>query len=197
MDEWHLKDIAWNIVYTDPEAIHVLQHDLQQDPEIFGQAITRGLKIIPSNLADHQDLMLIFCTQVPDGIKQVSERLQQNKIFILEVVKAKPRALEFLDPKFQDDEEIVLAAVTTKGASLHYASARLQESKDMIVAAIKGHDDPGNQPIKIPKSLASDRDLIKLLATHSDNALSQASDDLRQDKDFISEILAINPKTKL
>ncbi len=190
MDECERRRAAYDIVYIDPDYIHVLQEDLQQDLDTFKESISRGLKDAPMSVIDKEDLMLIFCTKVAKGIRQASTRLQQDRDFILKLVNSKPRALEFIDPKFQDDEEVVTMAIGSKGSTLAYASPRLRESREMVILAIENGLDI------IPPSLSMDRDLFKIYVKYKDDALLQADESLRKDKDFILEILAINSKAK-
>lgn len=149
MEDWERKQSAYDIVYIDPEYIHVLQSDLQQDLETFQEAVSRGLKIVPVSVIDDEDLMFIFCTKVVNGIKQASTRLQQDRDFVRRVISMKPTVLEHVDPKFKDDEEIVMEAVSSKASTIKYASERLRESKDIVSLTTSLYPDIGSISIDL------------------------------------------------
>ena len=110
------------------------------------------------------------------------------------LVSKDPSELYNLDEKFKSDKEVVLAAVNKDPHSLVYASDSMKRNKEVVLAAVSKVGilivDIGNN-----NPLYNDPDVV--LAAVKDNypgAMNLASEELKNDSEFVKRAVAIDPQ---
>ena len=127
----------------------------------------------------------------PMHLSYASDKIKNDKEFILSLVKKSSQFLEFVSDELKDDEEVVLTALQTDCFSLYafeHASERLKSSKEMIykVAAIRP-----NYIHFMSDELKDDEEfLLDLLNKHPNLSLQIASDRLKNKKSFVKEFVS-------
>lgn len=110
------------------------------------------------------------------------------------LVSKDPYALYGLDEKFKSDKDVVLAAIRKDPDSLVYASDSMKRNKELVLIAVSKMGllivDIGNY-----NPLYNDPDVV-LAAIRDDypGAMSFASDELKNDSEFVKRAVAVDPQ---
>ena len=110
------------------------------------------------------------------------------------LVSKDPYALYNLDEQFKSDKDVVLAAIRKDPRSLVYASDSLKRNKELVLIAVSKIGllivDIGNY-----NPLYNDPDVV-LAAIRDDypGAMLFASDELKNDSDFVKRAVAVDPR---
>jgi hypothetical protein len=117
-----------------------------------------------------------------------------EKAAAIALVSKNPYALYDLDEKFKSDKDVVLAAVKKDPRSMIYASDSLKRNKEVVLAGVSKIGililDIGNN-----NPLYNDPDVV-LAAIRDDypGAMSFASEELKNDSEFVKRAVAVDPQ---
>lgn len=95
--------------------------------------------------------------------------------------------LEYLGENLKSDEEFLLSLIKFDGRVLYYASDSLKNNREFILTAYKVNSTSIKYVGK--ELLYNDKEIIKLAVNSDCSLFKYANKDLKQDKNFISEII--------
>ncbi|WOG25670.1 PEP/pyruvate-binding domain-containing protein [Endozoicomonas sp. 8E] len=142
-------------------------------------------------LGDHKEE--IRNAVLKHGLKYASQRVRNDKNFVLSAISEYPEELRFLSEKLRDDSDVIMAAVAKEPRTLHYASERLRGDKD-IVRMITANSIC--HLTEVSKELLSDRQYMLELIAINPLAFSFAVPDLKYENAFINAAKRRNPEVR-
>jgi hypothetical protein len=172
-------------------------------PEIF--------QFLSDNLKNDKDIIRIVITKYNnkkysyyDIFRNISYELKNDKDFMLELIKLDIHIIDYVSNKIKNDPDIILNIMTNNENIfklnydinikfpciryiLHNVSNNLLHNKDFIKSIIKKCQEAFEY---IPEDLKNDKDFIsELLDEGYTRILDYISEDLKNDKDFIITII--------
>ena len=160
------KDIAFLAVKDYPETFECLSDELKNDRNFIIELLKLEFfgnifKYLNSSFKNDEEIILLALKKDMDNFKFIDEGLKNNKDFIIKALKANGRIFQYLDNKYKSNKEALkIALLSGYGTPFISASDELKNDKELTTLAIK------NFPLM----------------------LKYASEELRNDVTFISEL---------
>lgn len=181
---------------------------VEEDPESLVRAGHR--------IQDDKGLMLLVLKKNADLFEDISERLQHDRDIVRVAVSTKGAILENVDSIYKDDPEVVSLALENDPFALQFASYRLnhdrkivskallkngmvlqhavpyiRKNKEMVFLAAKSYPHAFELA---DESLKNDREFIReAIKKKFSLALAYASPQISKDRDFVKELVEIDP----
>ena len=93
--------------------------------------------------------------------------------------------------RFKDNEKFVLEAMQSQFIAIDYASERLKNDRNFILSAVKLK---GHALVHVLPKFQNDKEIVLTAVENGNfNTFKYASDELKNDKDFVLQVLKISP----
>mmetsp|Transcript_6962 Transcript_6962/g.13805 ORF Transcript_6962/g.13805 Transcript_6962/m.13805 type:complete len:390 (-) Transcript_6962:139-1308(-) len=182
--------------------------ELRNDKEVI-LAVTKkwkpGFGLASDTLKDDS----AFCKEIlimedrAGMICHMSDRIKEDPDMVKIALTGCGDALRNLGDKIKDDEEMVKTAVMQDTEALGYASERLRSKPEIFSIALdallaqEGKQYELDALVKrAPENIKADKDLMRKVAVQGKcgRAINNMSQELRDDKDFVVEVLKASSK---
>ena len=155
-----------------------------------------------------------------DGIslEYVDEEFKNDKELVLLAINENAMSLQYASPKLQNDKTVVLAAVKKNGNVYEFLPKTMKQNKEVACTAFKKANDKYWVYKSMPLLLQTDKDILDIyikekpgnlehiteIPSNKNYALDLIKKDHRYfkyvstdayDKDFLSDVMIVNPKT--
>jgi len=145
-----------------------------------------GLSSLPEQLRSDIDVVKTAIINNGYAIDSASEELKKNRELVLlasQNIKSQ-LTLDYVK-EFNGDREIVLNFIKHDGSNLRYINESLKSDKELTSIALDKIDNQFLKNIEIDQSLLKDVEIVKKLITLDSDYLEKASDELRANKDIV------------
>lgn len=184
------KDFVLKVVQTNPNLLEFASDNLKADKSIIKCAVQKNgyaLKFASLNIKNDPEIALIASShKYFSGFEFTPESFKDDKNFVLKVVGENKANLKHVSDRLKDDRDVALAAVRPNEYPLKFLSDKLNSDNYIRYVAFSKPDETLlKESIKPSKD-----DIIK-----NPNALLISEENLKDDKDFILELLKIDGST--
>ena len=204
----YLKEYSYPFNLREEFELSNISDELMSNSKFIMEAYRYNHEILkyasPDMKKDEIFLMNLFESSPGNlsAFQYVDDSIKKNKEFVLNLINSDGSILEFVDPTLQDDEDVVRnACLAFHGcyAGLKYASDRLKKSKEFIIDIVK-HKIENFQYIS--DDLKGDYEVVLTVCKSRRNTcpeirniLNQATEDYTDNKEFMKELIKVNPET--
>jgi hypothetical protein len=203
-------DVAFQVIHVDDVADDVILEATERCPDLLANRV--AMLAIAKN----------WWTDVLQETLQFSpSAIRNDKAIIMEAVKNDPVAFEYCSEELQSDREVVLAAIEASPSSLYLVMDSFQyENPDVVILALEKTDRGDlwttyddvydelwtNRDVAMawlskggdwladdfPEDFWDDEELLLTVAKHNWTEFDCASENLRNDKEFMLKALALD-----
>lgn len=136
---------------------------------------------------------------IPNLVKSLSLELRNDKDVIFKAANKNVGALEHASPEIKAERSFMLSLVKNHPYCFNYMNNELKNDKELIDIALS-QPNPTGSPNDVLKSLSDDfkddKEIVKKAVQQSGMVLRHASTRLRNDKEFVLELIKINKDAK-
>ena len=161
-------------------ALEYASPELQADREVALAAVREdglALEYASPELQADKEVVLEAIRQDGWLLEYASEELRGDREVVLEAVRQNVRALKYASEELKGDKEVALEAIRQDGWLLEYASEELRGDREVALEVVRGQKE---KLIEVIKSMITQSDILAF-----------ASDELKENPTFISEVLGV------
>ena len=199
-DEKVAKECLAQIMSALQNTSSALKNDKKFILEIISYGVAQALLYASPRLKDDEEVVLQAISKVGYVIRYASLRLQKDKSFLLRAAKNNGNILEDVAVKFRNDKEIVSEAIRHSfgGSALQHASDRLKKDKKFIMTILTSQEPKYFLPVVMiefldPKLKNDEEIILTAIEKKAGNALKYASPRLRNNRNFVYNLLPKSP----
>lgn len=147
------------------------------------------------------DVMRVAVTQISGHLLQIAtDGVKDNRGLVLAAVRQNGLALEHARGAAREDRDVVLAAVQENGMALRFAPEELRADEEIVAAAVAQNVEAfnlashsvNNKEAVIMAAIALPSDINARAAQVRAAVFRNASESLRQDRDFVIRAIKVN-----
>lgn len=169
-----------------------IEPEYADDEEIVTLAMEKSMMAYidaSERLRDREDLARKAVVYDGEYLEYISERLRSDRCFIESIIKENPSALEYVKEEFASDRDIVRLAVEEEPECFDYAADILKDDEDFIKTLCASSSmilEYASERIRDSESVFH---YAYQLPNRFGDEISFASERLRDDKEFVMELL--------
>lgn len=191
VDNMMIKQQAYDLVYQNGYNLKYLDKIYQNDEEIVLQAVLQNNKLFKyaSNYLRNNKLFVLKIIELTDerflDISYISSRLKNDNLIIKKAINRHKANIIYASYKIK--KELMRKTNILSKITFQYMPSKFKKSKHFI---LKNFNNSNNGVIPgFSKKLKNDKDVIIAGVKNNINSLKNASDKLKNDRNFIKELL--------
>ncbi len=191
------KEFLLKAIKKDDSCLGYASDKLKNDKEFMMKVIKKDslcLAYVSNNLKKDKEFILQILAKQYLSFAFISEELRKDREFMLQAIKRNGETVEYASEELRNDKDFMLQAISCNAICFPYASDKLKNNKDFVLQAIAINC----AVIEHLKDIfRDDKDVIlKLLEIDEYGiALLYASDRLKNNKEFMLQVVDINIKS--
>jgi len=143
---------------------------------------------IPEEYRSDKDIIGAIIEHGSIDFDKLPDSAKNNREILILIASDSAWSFRSFPDSAKDDKEIALTAVKLDGGSFEHISDRLKSDRELVKLALT--DSGYNLQYVTSKELLHDRELIKLALSTHDQAYMHIPEDLREDKEFIEQVMS-------
>ena len=179
------KDVVEAAVANREKAMMFASEELKCDKEVIQSALMRSTTLtsemgiafsfVPEHIKDNEEMALIAISIFHGAFEYFSDRLKKDEAFLIRAVAKNYGILRYLDSKYLKDEPFITKVLNT------CPSYRMITTKDFAKL--------------LDVSILDNKNMMKMIIEKAGyENFKYASDKLKKDRSYITEILSIAPE---